>query len=310
MNSELRRVTQRFKRLLRRWLPALFIRRLVTARERWRLSSHLPERLAALEAEILALKFPGLAAPGTDAFVRAEGRVYSQNGEDGKIAWLLSQVGAPSRTFCEIGIEDGTECNSANLAIHFGWTGLMVEGNRGMADAARAYFEGRARGRVKVHCQFVTRDNVNSILQQNGLSGEIDLLSIDVDGVDYWLWQAVEAVQPRVVVIEYNSLLGPSDALTVPYEDAFNRFSKDPSGYYHGASLKALERLGTAKGYSLIGCDSLGLNAFFARSDLLAAAGLRAKTAETAFHPYAAIQDEKSMQAAVDCVRSLPLAAV
>jgi hypothetical protein len=300
-------LTQRFKRLVRRLLPALFIRRIVTMRDRVRLSRDLPGRLADLEARVLRAQYPALAAPGADEFGQADQRVFSQNGEDGRIAWLLSKVGAVSRTFCEIGIEDGTECNCANLAINLGWKGLMVEGNPGMAKSAQRHFDRRAPGRVTVHHQFVTRENINDIFRKNGLAGEIDLLSIDVDGIDYWLWQAVEAVNPRVVVIEYNSLLGPSEALTVPYEDSFSRFEKDPSGYYHGASVKALEKLGISKGYSLIGCDSLGINAFFVRSDLLRSSMLVARAAESAFQPFTALVEAGTVQDAIDIVRRLPL---
>ena len=118
-----------------------------------------------------------------------------------------------------------------------------------------------------VHC-FVTRDNINSILAKNGFKGEIDLLSIDIDGNDFHVWREIDIIKPRVVIIEYNAFLGPNISLTVKYDGNFERYKKHPSGRYFGASLAALVKLGKEKGYFLVGCDSYGINAFFVRRDI------------------------------------------
>jgi hypothetical protein len=109
---------------------------------------------------------------------------------------------------------------------------------------------------------------VDDVIRGSGFTGEVDILSIDVDGNDYWLWEAIQSISPRVVVIETNPSLGDTLSVTVPYDPAFDRFDKHPSGFYCGASLVALAGLGTRKGYRLIGCDSSGSNAFFMRDDL------------------------------------------
>jgi hypothetical protein len=97
----------------------------------------------------------------------------------------------------------------------------------------------------------------------------VDILSIDVDGVDYWLWRAATAISPRIVIIEYNASFGPEASVTVPYEPEFDRTEKGVNGHYHGASITALARLANQKGYVLLGCDRAGANAFFLRADLL-----------------------------------------
>jgi len=201
-------------------------------------------------------------------------RVFSQNGEDGILLYLLALVGWESRRFVEIGIQDGWECNCANLAKHLGWTGCFVEGDPVAAALARQHFawDAGTKGRdIQVLNAYVTRENVDALLRDHG-AAPADLLSIDIDGMDWWVWQAVRAVRPRVVAIEYNAAFGPERAVTVPYRPVFDRWAAHPSGLYYGASLAALERLGREKGCRLVGCDSAGVNAFFVRDDLAPAA--------------------------------------
>jgi hypothetical protein len=127
----------------------------------------------------------------------------------------------------------------------------------------------------------VTAENINELLSRAGFTGEIDLLSIDIDFNDYWVWKAVEAARPRVVVIEYNAALRPPMSLVVPYSP--DRMMS--GGNYFGASLEALVRLGRAKGYRIVGCSFAGVNAFFVRDDLCAGHFLEPATAEEHFEP-------------------------
>ena len=133
---------------------------------------------------------------------------------------------------------------------------------------------------------FITRDNLEELISGNGVPRDIDFLSLDVDGNDYWFWQTLECISPRVVCIEYNAGLGPDLSWTVPYDDEFERYAKHPSGFFHGASLTALTALGKQKGYYLIGCDSTGTNAFFLRDDI-EISGVAALTPREAFRPHA-----------------------
>jgi hypothetical protein len=114
----------------------------------------------------------------------------------------------------------------------------------------------------------ITADNVNDILMENGYEGEIDLLCLDLDGIDYWIWKSLQVVQPRVVVVEYNNLWGSDDAVTIPYSDGFEAVSTADGPNYSGASLAAFVSLAKARGYRLIGCERLSFNAFFMRADV------------------------------------------
>ena len=155
-----------------------------------------------------------------------------------------------------------------------------------MVARAEAMYRREARNQIKTVCAFAEPGNINALLRQSGFEGEIDLLSIDIDSFDYWLWRAVEAVAPRVVVIEYNGCFGNELSVTVPFERNFNRFKKHYSGYYMGASLEALRRLGEKKRYGLVGCDSNGINAFFVRSDLKVQGDLKFVSSPQAYHHF------------------------
>jgi hypothetical protein len=199
-------------------------------------------------------------------------KVFSQNGEDGIILEIIRRLNSSFGRIVEIGIEDGTECNSANLLINFGWKGLLIEGNKDYANQARNYYgeKLKLKENVEIVEEFVSTKNFSDILIRTGYHREIDILSIDVDGVDYWLWESlVGGIRPKLVVIEYNAYLPVGKAITVPNDEEFQRYKKHPSGFYFGASLAALEKLGKSKGYSLVGCDSKGVNAFFVADEFV-----------------------------------------
>lgn len=194
-----------------------------------------------------------------------EKKVYSQNGEDGIIRYLFSKLATTNKVFVEVGFSV-LEGNTLNLAINGGWFGLLIDGSKNIVLAATRYFHRHPK--VKCVNAFVTKTNINQLLVEHGVQGEIDLLSIDIDGNDFWVWAAIEEISPRVVVIEYNADLGKDRSITVMYDDEFRRYQKHSSGLYHGASLLALTRLAHLKGYILLGCESSGTNAFFIRNDV------------------------------------------
>ncbi len=219
---------------------------------------------------------------------RHEMRVFSQNGEDGVLLYLFSTIGTTDRRFIEFGVSDGKECNCANLAINFGWSGLMMDGSERNVSAARRHYQEQLiedAGRVRISQAFISAENVNQLFRDHGIEGEIDLLSIDIDGNDYWVWKAIDAVTPRLVVIEYNAVFGYEKAVTLRYKADFDRFCRGHDPLCFGASLAALRKLGEEKGYMLVGCDSFGVNAFFVRRDC-ATDGLAPITPEAAFYPF------------------------
>ena len=192
----------------------------------------------------------------------------SQNEEDGIIHAILDTVGDGSRRFVEIGA--GTNGgNSGFLASECGWSGMMLEANEDRLSKLKMHFEPLG---VTCLSDWVARENINDFIRNSGCEGEIDLLSFDIDGNDYWIWEAVTACSPRLVIIEYNSLFGPDRAVVVPYDPEFDRhrFVEAAEGghYYFGASLQALSRLAEQKGYRLILTEPRGVNAFFLRNDV------------------------------------------
>jgi hypothetical protein len=236
-------------------------------------------------AAILRSAYPSLVAPtsGLAALRAAEVRVHSQNGEDGILAYLLDRIGPTTRDVVEFGIGDGTECCAANLVLTFGWSAHLLEANADGARAAVAFYAQRAGGRVNVDHTAVEPDTVDALLSRH-VASVFDVLSLDIDGNDYWVLEALQAVRPRVIVVEYNASFGPERSVTIPYTRDFDRYSVHASGFYHGASLTALARLGERKGYVLAGCDSRGTNAFLV--DAEAAAGrVEAVSPAEAFAP-------------------------
>ena len=129
-----------------------------------------------------------------------EGRVYSQNGEDGILLYIFSQIGVTNHTFVEVGASDGIECNTANLSLNFGWSGLLLEGDPAAIARGTAIYRdklGGAADRIQFKQAFVNAENINDLISGAGIDGEIDLLTIDIDGNDYWIWNAISVIQPR-----------------------------------------------------------------------------------------------------------------
>lgn len=237
----------------------------------------------------------------------SEFRIFSQNREDGILQYIFSKVDTTNRCFVEFGVGNGRECNTANLSFNCGWNGLIMDGSEKDMIAAKQYYADRLKedsGRVRIfHC-FITAENIEEVLAKNGIAGEIDLLSIDIDGVDYWVWKAIREVNPRVVVIEYNASLDHDKSLTVKYDPNFDRHEKHKSGWYAGASLTALTKLAESKGYCLVGCDSWGVNAFFVRNDV-AKDKINSISVQEAFYPHKYRLEKMTHAEQVEYVRHL-----
>jgi len=154
-------------------------------------------------------------------------------------------------------------CNTANLIQNHGWRALLVDGDATLIARARRFYRRNADTRwfpPTIVQSWVTAENVNELVEDNGFAGDVDLVSLDMDGVDYWIWKALTAAQPLVVVAEYNWGWGPDESMTVPYDPKFVRDKR-----YYGASLLALTKLAREKGYRLVGTQSWGFNAFFVK---------------------------------------------
>jgi hypothetical protein len=206
-------------------------------------------------------------------------QVNSQNGEDGIIREIFNRIGIVHRSFVEIGVGDGTENNTAFLLAQ-GWRGYWIDADDGFVSrlSSSAY---RDSDKLRYAVAFVSRENVNELLGQLAVPAEFDLLSIDIDQNTYYAWEALEAFRPRVVAVEYNASIPPDLDWKVRYDSG--RVWDGSRNF--GASLKAYERLGERLGYSLVGCDFHGINAFFVRSDLVEGKFCAPFTAENHHEP-------------------------
>jgi hypothetical protein len=197
----------------------------------------------------------------------SEFKVSSQWGEDGIIQYLLKCIQVKRNIFVEFGVQDYRESNTRFLLANNNWSGMVLDGSEEYIKFIKndpIYW----RYNLKAVNAFITSENINSLLEDNGITGEIGLLSVDIDGNDYWVWKAINVVNPAIVVAEYNSRFGPSKALSTPYDPAFVRSKAHHSMIYYGTSLQALCLIAEEKGYDLVGCNSAGNNAFFVRKDL------------------------------------------
>lgn len=212
---------------------------------------------------------------------RYEYQVFSQSGEDGIIAEIFQRIGPTNRFFVEFGAGNGSENNSAYLLIN-DWHGLWMDsGEKNVRSILASYQALVQAGRLRVQNAFITAENIEQLFAEAAVPTDFDLLSIDIDRNDYWVWKAINAYRPRVVVIEYNAIYPPPVQWIVRYEP---HISWDLTSHM-GASLKSLELLGSRKGYKLVGCNFAGGNAFFVREDLVADKFCEPFTAENHFEP-------------------------
>ncbi|MCF8224631.1 MAG: hypothetical protein K9J30_01995 [Bacteroidales bacterium] len=196
-------------------------------------------------------------------------RVFSQFEEDGKLLFIFSVIGMNNKTFVEIGSDDGVNSNSANLYFNFGWHGLFIDANKKSIRRGQRFFAKYPHPwyyKPRFICSKVTRENVNDLIGSAGFEGEIGLLSIDIDGNDYWIWDVINVVDPLVVIIETHNEFGMEN-IVVPYDPDYTFPGKHP--VYHGASPVAMTRLAEKKGYRLAGANALGFNFIFIKNGLV-----------------------------------------
>jgi hypothetical protein len=188
---------------------------------------------------------------------QTEFKVFSQFGDDGIIQYIITKLNLPvaERRFVEFGVENYRESNTRFLLLNNNWSGLVMDGSETHVSFIRQdsiYW----KYDLTALARFITRENINSILRDAGFEGRIGILSIDVDGNDYWIWEAIRVVDPAVVIVEYNGAFGGREAVTIPYQPDFNRKNAHYSLLYWGTSLMALCQLAGEKDYVWIGCNS------------------------------------------------------
>ena len=208
-------------------------------------------------------------------------KVFSQNDEDGIISEIFNRIGVTGKRFVEFGVERGLESNG-HFLLHKGWSGVWIEGSKKHCAQIRKLFRKPIeQKRLVVENSFITAKNIDALIGKHITERQIDLLSIDIDGNDYHVWKAIKCVDPRVVVIEYNSLFPPEYEWVMPY-NAGHAWDKTDNA---GASLKSLELLGESLGYQLVGTNVSGVNAFFVRKELAKGLFVHPATAEALYNP-------------------------
>ena len=198
--------------------------------------------------------------------LQSEAKVFSQFGEDGIIQYILNNVDITEKKFIEFGVENYEEANTRFLLEAYNWNGLIIDSSKKNTNFIKNqdYYW---KYNLKVENKFINAENINSIISASGFKDKIGLLSIDIDGNDYWIWKSINCIEPELVIVEYNARFGPNKSVTIDYDPEFNRYKNNKLVY--GASLSALNKLGNEKGYSLICTNSNGNNAFFLKKNLL-----------------------------------------
>lgn len=218
---------------------------------------------------LLRLHYQDLARRGLPLpeFPDVEFRCHSQNGEDGILLYIFSLLGMNSRRVVEVCAGDGIECNAANLIVNHGWLGLLFDGDAAQVARGRAFYATNPNTGISPPTfvsAWITAESIDALVSAHGFSGPIDLLSLDVDGNDYWILNALTVVQPNVIVVEFNAGCGPEASVAMSYQPDY-RLDLTVQPYRCGASLPAFTKLARRKGYRLVGVQSLGFNAFFVR---------------------------------------------
>ncbi len=197
-----------------------------------------------------------------------EFQVFSQWGDDGIIQYLTSKLEIENKVFVEFGVETYHESNTRFLLMKDNWSGLVIDGSDDNINTIKKQ-DIFWRHSIEAISSFITTENINSLITSAGITGEIGILSVDIDGNDYWVTKVIDSVNPVILINEYNSAFGDERELSVPYDPAFVRSKAHHSNLYYGVSLPAIVALANEKGYHFIGCNQNGNNAYFIRKDKL-----------------------------------------
>ncbi|QWD85569.1 hypothetical protein AOC19_01430 [Polynucleobacter asymbioticus] len=242
-----------------------------------------------------------------------EFKVFSQWGEDGIIQHLINSIEIKNKTFIEFGIEDFSESNCRFLLMKDDWKGFVIDGSTSNIKKLKSsYFYWKHH--LHAVDAFITKENIESILATSGFEEDLGLLSIDLDGNDFFILEAINSYKPRILICEYNPIFGANRKIAIPYQPDFQRTTAHHSNLYWGASLAAMTYLAEMKGYTLVGTNSAGNNAFYIRNDLLNDR-VALLTAESAYSPsnYRESRDESgnlthiTAEKRLDVIRGLPV---
>lgn len=239
-----------------------------------RLSYTMTEQSKRID-DLLVLQGRSLALINADraplnSIHEVEFKVFSQFGEDGILQYLVRETGIcrDEQIFVEFGVQNYVESNTRFLLFNDNWRGLILDGSEQYMHSVRCqdlYW----RHDLTAVTAWITRDNINELIKDAGFYGDIGILSVDIDGNDYWVWERIGVINPVIVVVEWNSVFGPDHAISIPYSEDFQRGIAHYSNLYWGASIQAFNHLAERKGYALMGSNTAANNLFFVRRDRL-----------------------------------------
>ena len=197
-----------------------------------------------------------------------EFKVFSQWGEDGIIQHLIDSVEIKNKTFIEFGVEDFFESNCRFLLMKDDWKGFVIDASKPHIQRLKnSYFYWRHN--LNAVDEFITRDNIEDILYKSGFEENLGILSIDLNGNDFYILEAIKNFTSCILICEFNPVFGPNRKITIPYKADFNWTEEHHSNLYWGASLGAISYLADKKGYALVGTNTACNNAFYIKKDLL-----------------------------------------
>lgn len=198
--------------------------------------------------------------------IDAEFKVFSQWGDDGIIQYLINNIDIKNKIFIEFGVENYTEANTRFLLINNNWKGLIFDGSEKNIEYVKndeIYWKYDITAKAK----FITVENINELIANENIKGNIGILHIDIDGNDYWVWKNITVVDADIVIVEYNSVFGNKRPITIPYNPEFIRSHEHYSNLYYGTSILSICDLAEEKGYCFVGCNSAGNNAYFVKNE-------------------------------------------
>lgn len=190
-------------------------------------------------------------------------KIFSQNGEDGIIDYLVKKLEIKKPNFIEIGIQDYSESNTRFLYEQYYSSGLVIDSQINLRENVLISGLNLWKGDLRIVEKFVSSKNIKEVILEN-CDFNVDIFSIDIDGIDYWVLNNLpDTIKPKIIIVEYNSIFGHDLEVTVPDIDNFSRDSYHFSNLCYGASLKAYVNLMKFKGYYFLGVNRLRNNAFF-----------------------------------------------
>lgn len=204
----------------------------------------------------------------TSALSDYEWKIFSQWGEDGIIQFLIREIKIKNKTFVEFGVGDFSESNCRYLMMSADWQGFVIDQSKqDIKKLQNTHFYWKFD--LQSVFAFIDRSNINELLKKSGFDKDLGILSIDLDGNDYFILKEINVFEPRIIISEFNPYFGLNRSISVPYDPFFNRTKKHYSNLYFGASIKAIENILLEKGYTLVGTGMMGINAYFIRNDLM-----------------------------------------